>query len=68
MTKADDTAYANADAVALTNNGLMYLFSQVTYQLSNQDIETVFHPGQATTMLGLLNYPNDFSRAQGLNQ
>jgi len=68
LTKADDTAYANADAIALTNNGLMYLFSQISYQLSNQDIETVFHPGQATTMLGLLNYPEDFSRAQGLNQ
>jgi len=68
LTKADDTDYANADAVALTNNGLMHLFSQISYQLSNQDIETVFHPGQATTMLGMLKYPNDFSRAQGLNQ
>ena len=68
LTKADGTAYANADVVALTNNGLMYLFSQISYQLSNQDIETVFHPGQATTMLGMLKYPDDFSKAQGLNQ
>jgi len=68
LTKADSTAYANADAVALTNNGLMFLFNQTSYQLSNQDIETVFHPGQATTMLRLLKYPEDFSRAQGLNQ
>jgi hypothetical protein len=35
LTKADGTAYANADAVALTNNGLMHLFSQITYSLSN---------------------------------
>ena len=68
LTKADSTAYANADAVALTNNGLMFLFNQTSYQLSNQDIETVFHRGQATTMLGLLKYPEDFSNAQGLNQ
>ena len=68
LTKADNTAYANADAIALTNNGLMYLFSQISYQLLNQDIETVFHPGQATTMIGLLNYTDDFSKAQGLNQ
>ena len=68
LTKADGTAYANADAVALTNNGLMHLFSQISYQLSNQDVETVFHPGQATTMLGMLKYPNDFQLAQGLNQ
>ena len=65
-----NTAYAdgNADAVAITNNGLMHLFSQIGYSLSNQDMETIYHPGQATTMLGLLKYPNDFALAQGLNQ
>lgn len=68
LTKADKTAYANADAVAITNNGLMHLFSQVSYSLSNQEIESLFHPGQATTMLGMLKYPNDFQLAQGLNQ
>ena len=68
LTKGDGTAYANADAVTLANNGLMFLFNQISYQLSNQDIETVLQPGQVTTMLGLLNYSYDFSRAQGLNQ
>src|SRR6218665_808278 len=48
LTKTDNTAYVNADAVALTNNGLMHLFSQISYSLSNQEIETLFHPGQAT--------------------
>ena len=68
LTKTDGTAYANADAVALTNNGWMYLFSNISYRLSSQEIESVHHPGQATTMLGLLKYPYDLSRAQGLNQ
>ena len=68
LTKDDDTAYANADAVAMTNNGIMYLFSNISYRLSNQEIESVHHPGQATTMLGLLKYSDDFSKAQGLNQ
>src|SRR5688572_18808591 len=68
LTKTNGNAYANADAVAITNNGLMHLFSQISYSLSNQDIETVFHPGQATTMLGLLKYPNDYAVAQGLKQ
>ena len=63
-----NTAYANADAVAIINNGLMHLFSQIGYSLSNQEMETVYHPGQATTMLGLLKYPDDFAKAQGLNQ
>ncbi|XP_065642808.1 uncharacterized protein LOC136074418 [Hydra vulgaris] len=66
LVKADGTAYANADAVALTNNGL--LFNRITYQLSNKEIEAVYNPGQATTMLGMLNYANDFQLAQGLNQ
>ena len=68
LTKNDDTAYANADAVALTNNGIMYLFSNISYRLSNQEIESVHHPGQAMTMLGLLKYSDDFSKAQGLSQ
>src|SRR6218665_144184 len=68
LTKADGTFYVNADAVALTNNGLMHLFSQISYQLSNQEVETVFHPGQTSTMLGMLKYPNDFQLGEGLNQ
>ena len=39
LTQADDTAYANADEVALTNNAIMHLFSQIEYHLSNQLIE-----------------------------
>ncbi|XP_065672230.1 uncharacterized protein LOC136090050 [Hydra vulgaris] len=65
---ADGTAYADADAVALSNNCIMQLFSKISYQLANQDVETIYFPGQATTMLGLLNYSNDFQLAQGLNQ
>ena len=41
LTKADDTAYANADEVALTNNAIMHLFSRIEYHLSNQLIESI---------------------------
>ncbi|XP_065653099.1 uncharacterized protein LOC136080409 [Hydra vulgaris] len=68
LLKADGTSYANAHAVSLTNNGIMHLFSQILYQLSNQEVEAVYHLGQATTMLGMLKYPNNFQLAQGLNQ
>jgi hypothetical protein len=68
LTKTDGTLYANADAIALTNNGIMHLFSNIKYQLSGQEIESLFYPGQATTMLGLLKYPDDFSKSIGLNQ
>ena len=68
LTKADGKLYANAEEVALTNNMIMLLFSRIEYHLSNQLIESLNYPGQVTTMLGLLKYPDDFSKAQGLNQ
>jgi len=65
---ADDAEYANADVITLTNNAMMYLFNDIKYQLSGQEIESLFHPGQATTMLGLLKFPDDFQKSTGLNQ
>ena len=62
------TPYQNANEVTLTNNGMMYLFKRIRYDLAEKEIETVQHPGQATTMLGLLKYPDDFSKSIGLNQ
>ena len=46
----------------------MHLFSRIEYHLSNKLIESLNYPGQASTMLRLLKYPDDFSKAQGLNQ
>ena len=54
LTNADNTAYANADEVALTNNAIMHLFSRIEYHLSNQVTESLNYPGQATTKLGVL--------------
>ena len=68
LTKADGTTYADDNVVTLTNNGLMHLFSNIKYQLSGQEIESLYYPGQATTMMGLLKYPDDFQKSQGLNQ
>ena len=61
--------YVNDDTViSLINNGMMYLFSDVRYHLASHEIEVLQNPGQATTMLGLLKYPDDFNKSQGLNQ
>ena len=46
----------------------MHLFKSIRYELSGQEIEKIMYPGQATTMLGLLKYPDDFSKSKGLNQ
>ena len=66
--KADDTVYGNDDRITPTNNGLMHLFKRIRYDLSGQEIENIVHPGQATRMLGLLKYLDDFSKSKGLNQ
>ena len=61
-------AYDENTKVALINNGIMYLFSDVRYHLASQEIEVLQNPGHATTMLGMLKFPDDFSKSQGLNQ
>ena len=60
--------YGNADTITLINNGMMYLFSDVRYHLASHEIEVLQNPGHATTMLGMLKYPDDFNKSQGLNQ
>ena len=52
----NDTLYADANAITITNNGIIYLFKNIKYQLSGQEIESILNPGQATTMLGLLTF------------
>ena len=47
LTKAEDTAYANADEVALMNNAIMHIFNRIEYHLSNQLIESLNYPGHA---------------------
>ena len=68
LLKADNNSYGNNDLINLTNNGIMHLFKRIRYDLSGQEIENIMNVGQATTMLGLLKYPDDFSKSKGLNQ
>ena len=60
--------YGNGNLISLINNGMMYLFSDVRYHLASHEIEVLQNPGQATTMIGMLKYTDDFSKSQGLNQ
>ena len=64
----NERPYTVADLITLTNNGIMHLFKRIRYDLSGQEIENIMNVGQATTMLGLLKYPDDFSKSKGLNQ
>ena len=68
LLKADGTPYNAANRITLANNGIMHLFKRIRYELSGQEIENIINVGQATTMLGLLKYSDDFSKSKGLNQ
>ena len=68
LLRVDNNSYGRDDPVTLTNNGIMHLFKRIRYDLSGQEIENIMNVGQATTMLGLLKYPDDFSKSKGLNQ
>ena len=60
--KADNTRYADTDLIALTNNGLVYLFSSLKLTLAGQMVEHVNYPGQATSLLGLATYSPDYQK------
>ena len=64
----DPLTLQDVNIATLTNNGIMYLFSDVRYHLASHEIEVLQNPGHATTMLGMLKYPDDFNKSQGLNQ
>ena len=63
-----DVPYDADTVISLINNGMMYLFSDVRYHLASHEIEVLQNPGYATTILGMLKYPDDFNKSQGLNQ
>jgi len=68
LTKTDGTAYAHADLVTITNNGMAYLFKSIKYQFDGQDLEYLNNLGHASTMMGLLTYPDDYGESRGLNK
>ena len=68
LLKNNDNFYLNNDNISLINNGIMYLFSDIRYHLASHEIEVLQNPGHATTILGMLKYPDDFNKSQGLNQ
>ena len=66
--KADNARYTDADLVALTNNGLLYLFSSLKLTLAGQTMGLVNYPGQATSLLGLASYSSTYYKGFGLAQ
>ena len=57
LLKEDGTRYAAADVIALANNGVMDLFSNVKYELAGQEIVSVNNPGIAGVLKVSQNIP-----------
>ena len=66
--KADNTRYADADLITLTNNGLLFLFSSLMLKLAAQEVEHVNYPGHATSLLGLASYSSEYQKGCGPTQ
>ena len=66
LRKANHNAYGRDDEVSLINNAMMYLFNQISYSIEGREMERITCPGQITSMLGYLKYPDDFSTSSAL--
>ena len=67
LTRADNNEFDAAHEISLINNAVMYLFDNIEYELGGKQIESINNPGQVTSMLGYLKYPDDFSTSAGLS-
>ena len=52
--------------ISLVNNAMMYLFDNISYKIDTTVVETITEPGQITSMLGYLSYPDDYNSCAGL--
>jgi hypothetical protein len=66
LTKNDGTLLADTDNVTLINNGIMFLFDRIEYQIGDKVIENINYPKHSSLMKGLLSCPKNFENS-GLN-
>src|SRR5271166_2992839 len=64
--RANNNPYVAGDEITLINNAMMYLFTGIKYELGSTTLESITCPGHATSMIGYLSYPDDFSTSSGL--
>ena len=68
LLKKNGERYEDKDMITLTNNGILYLFGNMKYELAGGETEYLNHPGPATTMLGMAKYPIGYGEGPGLMQ
>lgn len=60
--------YDNDHEVALINNAMMYLFTEIKYSMGGKVLETIINPGQTTSIFGYLRFPDDYNSNAGMHQ
>ena len=68
LIKSGGTRYEKTAHIALSNNGVMHLFSNVKYEIGGQEIESVNNPGVAGVIMGLAKFPFEYSLGTGMLQ
>ena len=61
--KSDRKPYEADQSIAFANNGILFLFDQMKYLLSSNEIESVHHPGTASNIMGLAKYSTGYKPA-----
>lgn len=57
---------ANSD-ITLINNGPMYLFKSIEFYVDDHAVERIHNPGQTTSILGYMRYPDDYNSTAGMS-
>ena len=65
LLKENGTRY-NAENIALSNNGIMHLFSNVKYELVGSELESVNDPGVAGVMMGIAKNTYEYGHCVGM--
>lgn len=67
LVRADnDQPFAENTEIALANNAMMYMFQEISLTIGDKTMEQINNPGQVTSMLGYLIYPDDYNTSSGL--
>ena len=59
--KDGGTHYEASKLITFENNGVLFLFEQMKYLLSSNEIESVHYPGTASNIMGLAKYSNGYN-------
>ena len=67
LLRDDDQPFGANDEITLVNNAMMYMFRYIELEVGTEKVESIDNPGQTTSILGYLSYPDDFNSSSGMS-